>query len=321
MGIEAAQILETLETKPEPNTQNLGEGVAKDGPPLPTQDNKVSGKLEILIKREQQALARERQAKEREASLEAKLKAIEEREGKINEFETKRKNPKEALSLLGLTYDEITQAQLNDGELPPQVEIKKLREEIEAYKTAQAQEKDHEKERALSEAKTQAEAQEKKAIESFRSDINQYLTDNSARYELIQYDNNQDLVFDIIDEHYNRTQAHAQKRFDLGEITEDLVVGKVMSIKEAADKVEEYLEQKYSKAKELSKIKTLWGAIPKETQKLLAKPEINKPQTPPRTLTNQLSANALAPKSQTKAMSDQERVQKAIAYARGLRPQ
>lgn len=320
MSLEAAQILEKIESKPEP-TQNTGEGAATDGPPLPIQDNKVSGKLEILIKREQQAIARERQARERESSLEAKLKAIEEREGKLNEFETKKKNPKEALGLLGLTYDELTQAQLNDGELPPQVEIKKLREEIEAYKQAQTQEKDHEKERALAEAKAQAEAQEKKAIESFRSDINQYLTDNSARYELIQYDHNQDLVFDIIDEHYNRTQAHAQKQFELGEITQDLVVGKVMSIKEAADKVEEYLEQKYNKAKELSKIKALWGAIPKETQKILAKPELNKPnQTPPKTLTNQLSASASAPK-QAKMLSDQERVQKAIAYARGLRPQ
>lgn len=317
---EAAQILDAKEPVQEP-TQNLGEGAATDGPPQPTQDNRVSGKLEILIKREQQALARERQAKEREASLEAKIKAIEEREGRLNEFELKKKNPKEALSLLGLTYDEITQAQLNDGELPPQVEIKKLREEIEAYKSAQKQEKDHETERALAQAKSQAEAQEQKAIESFKSEIGQYLTDNSARYELIQYEANQDLVYDVVDEYYTRTQALAQKRFDDGEITQDQVVGKVMTIKEAADKVEEFLEQKYNKSRELSKVKALWGAIPKDIQNKLAKPEINKPnQTPPKTLTNQLSARPSAPK-QTKVLSDQERVQKAIAYARGLRPQ
>lgn len=316
---EAAQILDQT-TKPEAPTETKGEGVVTDGSPQPANGGeKVSSKIEILIRREQQALMRERQAKEREASLEAKLKAIEEREGKLNEFESKKKNPKEALGLLGLSYDEITQAHLNDGELPPQVEIKKLREEIEAYKAAQSKEKDHEKEKAIEVAKRQAEAQEQKAIGDFKGEINTYLNDNSARYELISFEAQQELVYDVVDEYYNRTQALAQKRFEAGEISEDQVIGKVMSIKEAADKVEQHLEQKYIKSKELTKVKTLWGAIPKETQKVLAKQETSSTKTPPKTLTNQLSATLTAPK-QNKFLTDNERVQKALAYARGLRP-
>lgn len=308
MNIEVAQILDKS-TAPDPIQDNMGEGKVTDDLPQPTNkpEERVSGKIEVLIRREQAALVRERQAKEREAALEAKLKAIEEREARVNEFETKKKNPKEALELLGLSYDDITQAHLNDGELPPQIEIKKLRQEVEEYKRLQKSEKDQEKEAALAEAKRHAEAQETKAIDTFKEEINTYITDNSSRYELIRFEGEEQLVYDVIDEHYNRT------------IDEATGLGKVMLIKEAADKVEEHLEQKEIKRKEVGKVKTLWGAIPKETQDKLAKQEIKKTQPPQRTLTNQLSASAQAPKK-PHVMTDEERVQKALAYARGLRP-
>lgn len=314
---EAVQILEKA-TTPDTIKENMGEGAAKDGAPQPANSqDKVSSKLEVLIRREQAAFARERQAKQREADLEARFKALSDKEAKYNEFETNKKDPKKALGLLGLSYDEITQAHLNDGELPPQVEIKKLREEIEAYKAAQKEEKTHEEQRALESAKRQAEAQESKAIEAFKGEINTYLTDNSARYELINHESEMGLVYDVIDEHYNRTLAQAQKKYQEGEISEDQVVGKVMLIKEAADKVEEHLEQKYHKARELNKIKALWGVVPKDAKQELVK-ETKKPQQPPRTLTNQLSASQSAPKKGL--ITDQERIQKAIAYAKGLRP-
>lgn len=314
MSTEAVQILEKATT---PDTiKDMGEGVAKEGAPQPANE-KVSSKLEVLIRREQAALSRERQAKQREADLEARMKAISDKEAKYNEFETIKKDPKKALNLLGLSYDEITQAHLNDGELPPQIEIKKLREEIEAYKAAQKEEKNHEKERALDSAKKQAEAQESKAIEAFKGEINTYLTDNAARYELINHESEMGLVYDVIDEHYNRTLAQAQQKFEEGEISEDQVVGKVMLIKEAADKVEEHLEKKYHKARELNKIKALWGVVPKDAKQEIVK-EAKKTQLPPRTLTNQLSATPSVPKKGI--ITDQERIQKAIAYARGLRP-
>jgi hypothetical protein len=319
MNIDVNEIVDKIDAKPEV-PEVMGEGVATEGPPqpAPNANDKVSSKIEMLIRREQQALARERQAKDREAQLEARLKAIEEREGKVNEFESSKKDPKKALGLLGLSYDELTQAQLNDGELPPQVEIKKLREEIEAFKQAQKQEKDHEKERQIADAKRQAEAQERYAVDTFKKQIDTYVEDNASRYELIKFEGVEDLVYDVIDKHYDKTLKAAQHKYESGEITQDLVVGKVMEIKEAADKVEEFLEQKYIKAKELNKTKSFWGAIPKEAQKQVVK-EIQK-QTPPRTLTNQLSASQTPPPKQGKILTDQERVQKAIAYARGLRP-
>lgn len=304
---EAAQILDTVKASPEVPKEPMGADVVKDGSPLPAKaDDKVSSKIELLIRREQQALARERQAKERETQLEARFKELESEKAKITEFESVKKDPKKALGILGLTYDEITQAHLNDGELPPQVEIKRLREELEAYKANQSKEKDFEKEKALEFSKKQAEAQEQKAIGEFKGEIGQYLSDNSARYEYISFEDEQDLVFAVIDENYNRT------------LDAETGIGKVMSIKEAADKVEEFLEKKYIKAKELNKTKALWGAIPKETQKQIAKQENVPQKPPPRTLTNQLSASASTPRKAP--ITDAERIQKALAYARGLRP-
>lgn len=316
---EAAAILDstpTQETKTETVATEPAVPQATDGQPSKDTD-KVSSKIEILIRREAQARAYEQRLKEEQAKFEQRLKEFEEKQNKYNEFESIKKDPKKALSALGLTYDEITQAHLNDGELPPSVQIQKLREEIEQYKLQQKEAETLKEEKAAQEAKAKAQAQEQEVVENFKKEIATYVEDNSSRYEFIKFENELDLVYDVVDEYYTRTLAAAQKQFELGEITEDKVVGRVMSIKEAADKVEAHLEAKYNKAKELSKTKALWGTIPKETQKQVVQ-EAKKTQ-PPKTLTNQLSATA--PVQKPKFRTDQERIQDAIAFARGLRPQ
>lgn len=296
--IEAGQILD--KAAPAAPTQNQGQAPTDGGKPA---DEKVSPKLEILIRREQQAVARERQAKQIEADLQARLRTLEEREARVREFESAKGNSKKALELLGLNYDELTKAQLLDGEIPPEVQIKKIEEKFEAFKSEKEKE---EQRRQEQEALKQREA-EARAISDFKSQINTYLSDNAARYEFIAFEGAQELVFDVIDEHYNRT------------LNQETGIGKVMSLEEAADKVEEYLEGKYNKAKELSKTKALWGSIPKVPLQEAAKQQTNiKPQQ--KTLTNQLSAKVQTP-TVNRMLTDEERVQKAIAYAKGLRPQ
>jgi hypothetical protein len=92
-------------------------------------------------------------------------------------------------------------------------------------------------------------------------------------------------------------------------------VGKVMSMKEAADKVEEHLEKKEVERKKLSKVQTLWNAVPKGPIKELAKETPIK--KPIQTLTNQLSASAKV-EDPNRIITDAERVQKAIMYGRSL---
>lgn len=299
---QAAEILDKAAQAPiaQPHT-NEG-GVIKDESPLPANgQEKVSSKMEILIKREQQALQRERFAKQKEADLELKIKAMEEREKKIQEFENSKGNSKKALELLGLNYDELTKSVLQDGEVPAEVHIKRIDEKFDAFKSAKEQE---DKQRA-EQAKLYAENQEQKAITDFKGEINTYLKDNAARYELIQFEGQEDLVFDVIDEHYNRT------------LNAETGIGKVMTKAEAADKVEQWLEQKEIKRKELAKVKTLWGAVPREVVKEAAKPQQNL-RPPQKTLTNQLSARVQTPTT-NRMLTDEERVQRAIAYAHNLK--
>src|SRR6266576_289845 len=100
---EAAQI---LENSPAP-TINTGEGKGTEAPtegtpdPAPKVEDKISSRLDILIRREANAVARERMAKQKEAEIEAKL-------AKIAEFEAAKDDPTKAMSLLGTDYDTLT---------------------------------------------------------------------------------------------------------------------------------------------------------------------------------------------------------------------
>lgn len=297
MGTEAAQIVDQMEAKPTPAPQPTTQVLAPEQVAKP--EDRVSSKIDILIKREREALARERQAKQKETELEEKIR-------RIQQFDEVRTNPKKALELLGLDYDQLTQAILNDGQLPPDVQYKKLEDKFDSFRSAQEEVEKKRQEEAVK----RAQAQEEQAITNFKSEINQYLDDNKARYELINFEGGQELVYEVIDEHYTRTMKAHQK--ELAELGEDLssAVGKVLSITEAADKVELYMEQKYHKAKDLNKTKTLWGAVPQGLVKEAAKAE-SKPHQKPNTLTNNLSAGQTI---QRKApLSDDERVQLAIA--------
>lgn len=302
MSGEATQIVDQIldaspesisEPKLEEATPKLGEVGTK--PEAPKQDEKVSSRLEVLIKREQQALARERQAKQIEAELEAKMKAFEDRENRVKEFETaKTSNSKKALELLGMDYDQLTQSHLNDGAIPPEVQIKKLEERIEHMRLKN---EEAEKRRSDETLKYQ-ELQQQKVINDFKSEITSYVKDNSDRYENIAFEEAEDEVFALIDKHYSRT------------IDPETGIGKVMDIKEAADKVEEFFEKRELERKKLKKAQALWGITPPAAKKELEK-QANKTFQLPKTLTNNLSANTQP--RQTRPLSDDERVQRALA--------
>lgn len=294
MSTEAAQILELnvpSANPPAAKTEAPAPGAGVTATP-PAATEQVSSKLEVLARREQAALHAERLAAQRE-------KDIETRESRIKEFESiKSTNPKKALEMLGLSYDELTKIQLLDGEIPPEVQIKKVKEELDSLKSSQELK---EKEQAES-AKRDAEEREQKAVSGFKTDIKQFLSDNATRYELIAFEGQENLVYEVIDAHYNRT------------IDPQSGVGKVMTKAEAADKVELWLEQKYEKSRSLKKVIALHGLRPEAPKVNAAKQETNR--QPPRTLTNQLSASPEKPR--TSPITDEERVQKAIAYARTL---
>jgi hypothetical protein len=294
-------------SKSAPPTPQTGEA-SKTSPT----DDKISPKLQVLIQREKAAVERERAAKALEASAVARGQEIEARLQRLNEFENiKKTNPRKALELLGMSYQDLTQVELNDGEIPPEIKIKQVEEKFSSFVESQKAER-----QAQEEAQKQAEAKHHEStIAKFKGEIGTHLKENSNRYELIEFEQSQDLVYDVIDEHYNRTYLDAVKKAEeTGDDVAD-VRGEVLSISQAADKVEAHLEKKYDKARNLNKVKTLLA--PRQ-----AIPSVEKPKAPqrqqPTTLNNNLSASPASPRKFP--LTDEERVAKAISYAKSLRP-
>ncbi len=290
MSTEAVAAIANEMSAPPPPTATPGAEAPAASPANP--GDKVSSKIELLIRREQAAVQRERAAKQKETELEAKIQAFQARESKVSEFESSKGNSKKALEMLGLNYDELTKSLLADGTIPPEVEIKKLRDEFGTYKHGQ-----EEAERQRAEAlKAQAMQQETQAVTNFKSEITTYINDNSARYELIAFDNRQEEVYGLIDAHYERTRDP------------ETGVGKVMKIAEAADKIEEYYEKREVEKKKLTKLQSLWGAVPKTTLSeavKLGKGTSQKPET----LTNNMSA----PSKVISRPSEDQRVAEIVA--------
>lgn len=265
----------------------------------PQRQEALSPRLEVLIRREQAAITREKAAKVKEAEVQSQFQELDE----LRALREARKsgNHKRVFELLKYNKDEIAKSVFEEEGNPLEMELKALRDELHTYKNSQSE---VEKQR-MEEAKKQAEVAQAQAVTDFKSTITTYLKDNSARYELINFEDQHDVVYEVIDEHYNRT------------LNPDTGIGKVMSIAEAADKVEEWLEKKYDKSRNVEKVKALWGAVPPKVLEQAVKPKLPFSQKPA-TLTNNLSATPQAPRKT--ALTDAERVQKAIAYAKSLRP-
>lgn len=271
-GIEAGDILD--QTTPETTDPA---GPSTDALAAAPKEESISPKLSILMERERQALNRERMAKTQEERLKERLK-------KIEDFESVKTDPKKALDMLGLSYDDLTQSILNDGQVSPKLEIQQLRDQIDQLKNQLSQEKSLEAE----EKKKEVAEKESKAVTDFKGEIREHIKSQASRYELIDFEQAEDLVFEVIDEHYMRTMDQASG------------VGKIMSIQDASDKVEQFLEKKYLSAREKNKVKAFWSNMPKVQEALQKKPETSQP---PKTLTNNLATRVQT--KQTRPSEDQ----------------
>lgn len=306
--LTASAILDAPDPAVKPLPGQPAAGASKT--PIPETDP-ASPKLQLLMQREKQALERERAAKAAEVSAQNTGKTLAEREARLAAFESvKTKDRKKALELLGISYEELTQSLMADGTITPDEKIKKLEERINADAETRAQER-------AAQTEAQREAQNQRLNErnsQFISEVNDYLKENSSRYELIAFEAKEQLVYDVIAEHCERTLKAAQKKLEEEGGDVSTAVGEIMTIATAADKVEGHLEKKYhEKAPKLNKLVTFMARRPSPEQK----PNPNPSQKLP-TLTNQMSAT---PERKTaRLLTDEERLQKAIAYARGLRP-
>lgn len=295
MSLEASQIVDQIEASTTQALPQENTGASTDANPstqAPTEDPKVSSRLEVLIKREQAAVQREKAAKFLEAQNEASAKDI----AAFRELKDK-KDIRAILEAFELSPETVAQGLVELTDNSPDSKLKLLENKLEQFRASQ----EEAEKRRLEESKKANELQEQKAISDFKSEIKTYLKDNAARYELISFEEQENLVFDVIEEQYRRT------------LDTETGVGKVLSVAEAADKVEAFLEEKYNKSRGLSKVKALWSAVPKELLQNAAKQEA-KPSQKPMTLTNNLSAT---PQHSKRPLTDDEKVRVAIANVLG----
>ena len=178
------------------------------------------------------------------AALSRKEKALRDRELELEKkFGSKEKelplerrirsNPLKALEELGLDYDKLTELALNDGRLTPDMQMKLMREELEndyKEKFNSLEERINAKEKREEEAKYDAVKQ------GFVGEIESFITENQSDFEYVAHNEATDVVYDVIEEHYNET-------------------GRILDIKEAVEAVESYLEEEAEKLLNLGKVK------------------------------------------------------------------
>ena len=191
---------------------------------LESQDNGEFDKKFAALSRKEKAL-RDRELeleqkygnKEKELPLERRIRA----------------NPLKALEELGLDYDKLTELALNDGRLTPDMQMKLMREELEndyREKFNNLEERLNAKEKMEEEAKYDAVKQ------GFVGEIKSFVNENSTDFEYVAHNDATDVVYDVIEEHYNET-------------------GRILDIKEAVQAVESYLEEEAEKLLNLGKVK------------------------------------------------------------------
>lgn len=246
----------------------------------------LSPKFEALARREKMAFQKIKQAKQLEQQLKAREQELEQKYSKYMALENQKPDPLTLLQQYGYSYEDATQFVLNDNKPTADLQVKSLKEELEAFKKQQ----ETEKQKILEEQKKRAEAETQEVIDQYRSNIDEYIEGNKEEFELCHLFGGQQLIFDTAWEYFERT-------------------GKVMNLKEAAMAVEDYLAEEAKKIKTTKKFKTLFELQEEQAQ---AEGRASEPGFQARkTLNNQMISSS-AP-SMLPAKTEHERLQRAMA--------
>lgn len=243
------------------------------------QTDQFSKKFAALSRREKDIRTKEQEYEQKLADLQAKYDSVAPKQEEVNEEETLpleyrlKRNPLKTLEELGFGYEKLTELALNDGKLPPEMQMKLMKEELESdYKK---------KFEALEEKLTAKELQEQEqkydaVVNNFKSEIKELVASDTETYELINASDSQDLVFDIISQHYEETN-------------------RILPIEEAAQAVEQHLVEEFGKYSNLKKLSS--------SGEKADEPSLDQLRQSP-TLSNDLSAQSVN-NSDTK-LSDEE---------------
>jgi len=194
-----------------------------------------SRKFAALSRKEKELRAREAEYDKRIADLEEKFRPQEpEKQPELPIEYRLKQNPLKALEEMGLSYDKLTELALNDGKLTPDMQMKLMREELESdYKSKYKELED----RMLEKEKSDEQRRYDEIEMGFKNEIESFVRSNNDKFELIEANEANDVVYEVIEEHYNET-------------------GKILDIQEAAEAVESYLEEEAEKLLRLGKVRS-----------------------------------------------------------------
>ena len=186
--------------------------------------------------RDEQASWQEEKAELEALRSEKAAKASESDAPQMSIEQRLKRDPLGTLKDLGLSYDKLTELALNDGKLDSESlmnnkldDMNSKWEETYGSKIKQLEEQIAEKEAA------EITGKQEQAVEGFKDNINAHLTENEADFELISAYKANDLVFDVIETHYNETN-------------------RVLEISDACKAVEEHLLTEYQKLSKIEKL-------------------------------------------------------------------
>lgn len=287
-------------------------------------EDKISSKFAALSRKEREVYQKKQELKAEEARI-AELRSkdeltlkearaqIESERKEIEEFRAlKKDNPLKVLEKLGITYQQLTDIVLNEGKPTPEQLLQNTKEEFESKFSALKREQEEKEKaadarraaeeekakKALDDEQKEIEAKRVEALDNFKSEIDEYVSEKSEEYELTHLNGASHLIFDTIEKYFEETASKDPNG-----------VGKVLTIKEAADAVEHYLEMQVEKNLATKKLKA--KASPQPTKEdPSVKPQANAtPST--KTLNNDLASSATVPASA--ARTEEERMRRAIA--------
>lgn len=262
-----------------PDAAKVDDAKVDDAPP---KDTKVAARFAELARREAEHARRQQALKAEEAELTAYKQAREQA----------KKDPRAALKALGISLQELVDAELKDGQ-PETVEDRVARLERERKEEAEARKKGEEE---------QTKAQIAATIDRAKAGARSHVDADPERYELIIAEGAHDEVFATIEGMYAATAKEVAE----GKRATPLL----LSFEQAADMVEEALLERARRLTSSKKLSAPAAPPPAATPPAPAK------KASPTITAAKVAAPAATPPAPAAGLSRKERVALAAAKLR-----
>ncbi len=270
-----------IDGAPQGTSEAKAEAVIETKETAPKVDDRLASKFAALTRKEKAIREQQNQLKQKQAEIDQLKKQYEERGSSEKSLAERLKSePLKVLSEAGLTFEDLSQIVLNEGNPTPEMLIKRTRDEIESKYTKELEDL---KKSMLEKEQQQEEAKVNQVKQQYLAELTEFVN-STEKYELIRANDGVQLVYDIVEAFYEDS-------------------GKILSLEEAADHVETYLEEEARKLFELKKFKQT--SQPKE---------LKPPTETAPTLSNALASQA--PQKSERKLSKEESLKEAAKLIR-----